>query len=100
MTKYNKTEMSILDGLKDALNFAKGEDSLAVSHKIEVKNIDVKELRERLDLTQGEFANTFGVSLSTLRNWEQGKREPDGPAKVLLNVISHNPKCVFDALRV
>jgi len=52
-----------------------------------------------LDLTQAQFAETFGVSCETLRNWEQGKRKPEGPAKVLLNVIAHDPKCVFEALR-
>ena len=99
MKKFNKTEMSILNGLKDALSFAKDENNEVNAYKIEVKNIDVKALRERLDLTQDEFATTFGVSLSTIRNWEQGKREPEGPAKVLLNVIAHDPKCVFDAIR-
>ncbi len=52
MEKFNETEMSILRGLKDALSFAKNESNDTKVHKIEVKNIDVKELSEKSDLTQ------------------------------------------------
>ena len=99
MKNFNETEMSILNGLKDALSFAKNEPNGAKVHKVQVKDIDVKELREKLDLTQEAFADTFGFNLATVRNWEQGKRQPEGPAKVLLNVIAYNPKCVFEAIR-
>lgn len=97
--EMNDTEMSILNGLTDALNFAKVKTDDAKVYRVRVKDINVRELRERLDLTQAQFAETFGVSCETLRNWEQGKRKPEGPAKVLLNVIAHDPKCVFEALR-
>lgn len=97
--KMNDTEMSILNGLNEALSFANGENEDVEIHKVVVKDINIRELRERLDLTQEQFAMTFGVSRDTLRNWEQGKRKPEGPARVLLNVIAHDPKCVFDALR-
>ena len=97
--EMNDTEMSILNGLTDALNFAKGKTDDAKVYRVRVKDINVCELRERLDLTQAQFAETCGVSCETLRNWEQGKRKPEGPAKVLLNVIAHDPKCVFEALR-
>lgn len=97
--EMNDTEMSILNGLTDALNFAKGKTDDAKVYRVRVKDINVRELRERLDLTQAQFAETFGVSCETLRSWEQGKRKPEGPAKVLLNVIAHDPKCVFEALR-
>ena len=99
MESFNETEMSILNGLKDALSFAKDESNAANVHKVIVKDIDVKQIREQLSLTQKDFAETFGVSLATVRNWEQGKRQPEGPAKVLLNVIAHDPQCVFEAIR-
>lgn len=99
MERFNETEMSILNGLKDALSFAKNESNGAKVHKVKIKDIDVKGLREKLDLTQEAFADTFGFNLATVRNWEQGKRQPEGPAKVLLNVIAYNPKCVFEAIR-
>lgn len=58
----------------------------------------VRELRMRAKLTQAEFANRLGVPLETIRNWEQGKRMPRGPARALLAVIAHAPETVFAAL--
>ncbi|MDY6954512.1 MAG: NadS family protein [Thermodesulfobacteriota bacterium] len=58
----------------------------------------IKAVRKELDLSQSEFALMIGVSTSTLQNWEQGRRKPDGPAKALLKVASKNPKAVMDAL--
>ena len=99
MSKMNETEISILKGLQEAVSFAKNEANEARVSKVEVKEIDVRKLREKLKLTQEAFADTFGFNLSTVRNWEQGKRQPEGPAKVLLNVIAYNPQCVFEAIR-
>jgi putative transcriptional regulator len=59
---------------------------------------DVRAIREKLDVTQAEFALMIGVSLATLRNWEQGRRVPDGPAQALLRVAAANPKAVITAL--
>ena len=58
----------------------------------------VRELRLRSRLTQAEFAARLGVPLDTIRNWEQGKRSPRGPARALLAVIAHSPDTVFAAL--
>jgi putative transcriptional regulator len=58
----------------------------------------VRELRLRARLTQTEFAARLGVPVETIRNWEQGKRMPRGPARALLTVISHAPETVFAAL--
>lgn len=58
----------------------------------------VRELRMRARLTQAEFASRLGVPLETIRNWEQGKRMPRGPARALLAVIAHAPDTVFAAL--
>jgi putative transcriptional regulator len=49
-------------------------------------------------LSQSEFARGFGVSVGTLRNWEQHRRQPEGPARVLLTVIRRNPQPVIDAI--
>lgn len=59
---------------------------------------DVRGIREKLDVTQAEFALMIGVSLATLRNWEQGRRVPDGPARALLRVAAANPRAVVEAL--
>jgi putative transcriptional regulator len=58
----------------------------------------VRELRQRARLTQLEFASRLGVPVETIRNWEQGKRMPRGPARALLAVIAHAPDTVFNAL--
>src|SRR6266851_1920250 len=58
----------------------------------------VRDLRRRARLTQIEFAARLGVPVETIRNWEQGKRMPRGPARALLAVISHAPETVFAAL--
>jgi putative transcriptional regulator len=58
----------------------------------------VRELRLRAKLTQAEFATKLCVPIETIRNWEQGKRSPRGPARALLAVIAHAPDMVFAAL--
>jgi putative transcriptional regulator len=58
----------------------------------------VKEIRERLGLTQSSFATLMGVSSRTLQNWEQGRRQPEGPAKALLRVVDREPQAVLHAL--
>jgi putative transcriptional regulator len=58
----------------------------------------VRDLRRRARLTQHEFAARLGVPVETIRNWEQGKRMPRGPARALLAVIAHAPETVFAAL--
>jgi putative transcriptional regulator len=58
----------------------------------------VRDLRHRARLTQQEFAERLGVPVETIRNWEQGKRMPRGPARALLAVIAHAPDTVFAAL--
>ena len=58
----------------------------------------VRDLRRRARLTQLEFAARLGVPVETIRNWEQGKRAPRGPARALLAVFAHSPQTVFAAL--
>jgi putative transcriptional regulator len=59
----------------------------------------VRSLRERLGLSQAAFARAFGISVDTLQNWEQGRREPEGPARALLKVIWREPEAAMRALR-
>ena len=59
---------------------------------------DVRAVRARLGVSQAEFAMMIGVSVATLRNWEQGRRTPDGPALALLRVAAMNPRTVAEAL--
>ena len=64
----------------------------------DVGTLEVRDLRRRAQLTQQEFAARLGVPVETIRNWEQGKRAPRGPARALLAVIAHAPDTVFAAL--
>ncbi len=59
---------------------------------------DVQGVRAKLGVSQSEFALMIGVSVATLRNWEQGRRTPEGPALALLRVAARNPKAVMQAL--
>jgi putative transcriptional regulator len=59
---------------------------------------DVQAVRAKLGASQAEFALMIGVSVATLRNWEQGRRTPEGPALALLRVAARNPKAVIEAL--
>jgi putative transcriptional regulator len=61
-------------------------------------NLDVRQIRERLRMSQPEFAARFGISVKTLRNWEQGHRQPEGPARAYLTVIKNDPEAVMNAL--
>jgi putative transcriptional regulator len=61
--------------------------------------IDVREIRERMRMSQVRFARTFGISTATLRHWERGERRPRGPALVLLQVIARQPRAVIVALK-
>jgi putative transcriptional regulator len=60
---------------------------------------DVAALRRRLRMSQGAFATLFGIPLATVKDWEQGRRKPDAPARAYLRVIASNPKAVRRALR-
>ena len=60
---------------------------------------DVRKLRETFGLTQPKFAALMGISVATLRNWEQGRTYPEGAARVLLKVAAHRPDAVLEALR-
>jgi putative transcriptional regulator len=70
----------------------------APSRVFEIKPPEIKTVREKLNVSQNEFALMIGVSVRTLQNWEQGRRKPEGPAKALLRIASRNPAAVLDAL--
>jgi putative transcriptional regulator len=59
---------------------------------------DVRALRERYGLSQPKFAALMGISVATLRNWEQGRRKPEGSARVLLRVVARHPSAVLDVV--
>lgn len=84
---------SIEKGLKEALAHAGGEVQ-ATLHEIELPEPDVQAIRARTGLSQTEFARSIGVKKGTLLNWEQRRRSPEGPARVLLALIDKDPTIV------
>lgn len=86
----------ILQGLNEALGHARNEASDMRVHVPD--SIDVGAVRRRVGLTQAAFSRTIGVSTATLRNWEQGRRAPEGPARVLLALLARNPHIVEQTL--
>lgn len=92
----SKAGESILRGAREALAYARGEDDGFVAHVPE--QIDVRAVRERTGLSQAKFAREFGFALDALRNWEQGRRQPDVCARAFLVVIDREPEAVHRAL--
>ena len=87
----------LVDSIKEAGKIKKG--LVKPSRVFTYRPVDIKRIRGRLDISQAQFALMIGVSKSTLQNWEQGRREPDGPAKALLRVVDKQPAAVLQALR-
>ena len=81
----------IIAGLEDARAYLDGDrDGFAV-HEVEVPEPDVVAIRGKTGLSQPAFAKSIGVPLGTLKNWEQGRRRPQGPARVLLALLEKRP---------
>lgn len=86
----------ILKGARQALAYARGEQEEFLVHLPD--DVDVRAIRKRLGLSQRAFAETFGFRLDAIQNWEQGRRRPERPARLLLRVINREPEAVRRAL--
>ena len=86
----------LLESVKQAGDIRKGKRQ--PSRYAMVEEPDVVAIREKYDMTQQEFSSMLGISVGTLRNWEQGRRKPQGPAKVLLKIAEKRPKAILDSL--
>ena len=69
---------------------------IAPSRTFYIDEPNAKEIRSKFNLTQDEFANLLNISVATLRNWEQGRRRPEGPARVLLNIANSYPQVLMN----
>lgn len=85
----------LMESIRQAGEIQRGEKE--PSRKTTVMVPDIKALRQRLSLTQSAFAHSIGVGEGTLRNWEQGRRRPDGAAITLLRLIDKNPQLIHEA---
>ena len=94
MTSFGK---ELIESANEALSIAQGK--LTPARVIAAETIDVAAIRKRLHLSQGKFAARFGLSVATVRDWEQNRRKPDRIAYTLLKVIDHAPETVERAIK-
>jgi putative transcriptional regulator len=86
----------LVESIKQAGKIRRGE--IKASRVFQFGPADIKGIRLRLKKSQSEFAIMIGVSVSTLQNWEQGRRSPEGPARALLKIAAEKPDAVIEAL--
>ena len=86
----------LVESVREGSAILRGEK--AASRTFVMQAPDVRQIREGYQLSQSEFAVLLGVSIKTLQNWEQGRRTPHGPARVLLQVAARHPKAVWDVV--
>jgi putative transcriptional regulator len=92
VTKFGK---ELIKSLSEAVAHAEGKTGARV-HIVEVP--DVRAIRARLRMSQQQFAKVYRIPLSTLKNWEQGRRQPDAPAAAYLQAIARRPRAIREAL--
>ena len=95
-TMDDKLFAKLIESASQAAEIVRGERE--PSRTFEVTSDIVREIRKSTNLSQERFANLFHISVGTLRNWEQGRRRPDGPAAALLIAIKNDPQHVIAAL--
>ncbi len=92
MSKFGK---ELIKSLSEAAAHAQGKGSARI-HTVEVP--DVRAIRQHLKMSQHQFAKAYRIPLATLKNWEQGRRQPDAPAAAYLQAIARRPKVIREAL--
>lgn len=90
----------LLAGLDEIAAWKRGERALKTVRIELPQAADVPAMRARLGLSQEAFAACMGVSVGTLRNWEQGRREPQGPARALLFIADREPRAFLEAVQL
>jgi putative transcriptional regulator len=86
----------LLTSIKEGGEILRGKQK--PSREFIFEPLDVQSIRKKYGLSQDKFAQLLGISVGTLRNWEQGRRKPEGPARVLLRVAEKHPQAVLDAV--
>ena len=86
----------LLESVREGGQISRGER--APSRKFVIEEPDVASIRKRYRLSQPKFASLLGISTKTLQNWEQRRRKPEGPARVLLQVAARHPEAILDVV--
>jgi putative transcriptional regulator len=94
----NKFSKDLVKSMGEACEHAEGKRNSARVHVVEVP--DVRAIRRKLRMSQTEFAERFRIPLPTLKNWEQGRRQPDAPASAYLHAIARRPREISEALKL
>jgi len=84
----------LLESVKQGAAIMKG--TMQPSRSFEFPETEVRSIRQQFGLSQDKFAHLVGISVGTLRNWEQGRRKPEGPARVLLTIAAKHPEVLLD----
>jgi putative transcriptional regulator len=92
----NETFNELLESVRQGSRIIRG--TAKPSRKFNIKDPNVPAIRKHIGLSQDKFAQLIGVSVSTLRNWEQGRRTPDGAARVLLCIAAKYPQIVLETV--
>ena len=92
----DKLFKELVKSVKEGGAILRGEKN--PSRKFVVTSPDIKNIRKKYQMTQNDFAIMIGISVKTLRNWEQGRRMPVGPARILLLVAAKHPEAVLDVI--
>ena len=87
----------LVESIREGGRVLRGESAPARATVLEEPN--VRDIRAQFGLSQAKFATMLGISARTLQNWEQGRRHPRGPARVLLQVAARYPRAVLDTIR-
>ena len=98
MAMNDKLFAELMASIEEAGRIAHGEDTPSRTFTVEREPLDVTGIREGYKLSQTRFAALLGISVKTLRNWEQGRRTPAGPARILLQVAAKHPDAVWDVV--
>jgi putative transcriptional regulator len=87
----------LVESVREGADILKGK--IKPSRTFVLEGPSIKRIRVGYRLSQAQFATLMGISVGTLRNWEQGRRVPEGPARVLLQVAAKHPEAVWDTIR-
>lgn len=88
----------LLESVRQGADILQGR--VKPARKFNLDDLDVQKIRKRLKLSQSQFARLMGISVGTLKNWEQGRRRPDGPARVLLGVAATHPEVLPEVVGI
>jgi putative transcriptional regulator len=94
----NKLSKDLIKSMGEACEIADGKRTAGRVHVVEVP--DVRAIRRKLRMSQSEFAKKYRIPLPTLKNWEQGRRQPDAPAAAYLHAIARRPREISEALKL